>query len=463
MNVKFKKQDDKNEKFNIKIGKFDSFRDMFDAIPENFYNVTGFVFIMTMLFILFAEEIYRIFSIKQKYEIFNMSFFAIGAIAEVFAVVYVISLFYKKEKFSFKRIIKNNIWDILLFVMLIWSAVSSLTAENKYISMKGTWYRKDGFYTYLIYAAMYVCGKAVTSDRFKKYILRTFGIVCTFLSVFTLLQYNGYLNNLLGKYAENLDIWTEYASIFYNTNHYAYFMTLALMALAGLIIIEKKLMHKALFLAMFVYNLWALIINDTFGGYIAVIAGIVFLSVILLVNNRKYLVSVIIVCMTFVITSVCIDLKTHTVSANFGITYTDAKTGISNDAGGSSRIGLWKQAFKFMKDKPVFGYGPDGLYSKYYEAGFTNDRPHNEFIQHAVFLGVPAALMYIGALISLFIYCIKRLKKLNVLLLVTGGMVFAYVVSSFFGNTMYYTAPYYFMTLGLLSSCHREECEHREE
>ena len=459
MKIKVEKKANKGskEKINIKIGKYDSISDIFKSIPDNFWNIGGFIFMMLMLLILCAEEVYRLFSMTQKYGIFNISFFFIGSIAEIFATLYIFSQFYKEEKFSLKKILKNNVWDILLFAMLIWSAVSTYTADNLYVATKGTWYRKDGFYTYLIYAAMYVCGKAVTSDRFRRYILRTFSTVCTLLSLWVLFQYNGHIYNMFGRYAHNMDIWTKYASIFYNTNHYAYFMTLAIMAMVGLIIIEEKLIYKVIFLAMFVFNLWALIINDTFGGYIAVMAGIIFVSIIFIIKDRKKLVPIILICLTFIITSVCVDAKTHILSNDFGVTYGDAKAGISNDAGGTSRIGLWKQAFRFMKDRPVFGYGPDGLWSLYYEKGFSSDRPHNEFIQHAVYLGIPAALMYIGAILSLFIYCIKRIKKLNVLMLTIGGMVCAYLVSSFFGNTRYYTAPYYFMTLGMLSACHRKD------
>ena len=166
MKIKVEKKANKGskEKINIKIGKYDSISDIFKSIPDNFWNIGGFIFMMLMLLILCAEEVYRLFSMTQKYGIFNISFFFIGSIAEIFATLYIFSQFYKEEKFSLKKILKNNVWDILLFAMLIWSAVSTYTADNLYVATKGTWYRKDGFYTYLIYAAMYVCGKAVTSD-----------------------------------------------------------------------------------------------------------------------------------------------------------------------------------------------------------------------------------------------------------------------------------------------------------
>ena len=172
---------------------------------------------------------------------------------------------------------------------------------------------------------------------------------------------------------------------------------------------------------------------------------------IFIIKDRKKLVPIILICLTFIITSVCVDAKTHILSNDFGVTYGDAKAGISNDAGGTSRIGLWKQAFRFMKDRPVFGYGPDGLWSLYYEKGFSSDRPHNEFIQIAAEHGVPACLFYILGLITLMIHKIKNLKNESEYTIICGAIVFAYLISSMFGVMMFYTAVFYYTFLGMVS------------
>lgn len=438
--------------------KTSSFSDIYNRIPDKFYNRAGFTILIMMISILSVEELYRAFMPVPKWNVYMMFYYLVGAFGEVFSVLYIGSLFYKKERLSLKAVFKKNIWDIALLLMLVWGTISTILAEDKYIAMQGTWYRKDGYYAYLVYAAMYVCGKAITSEKLRLWVFRVLAVTCSLQSLITLLQYNHFLRNLAGdNYIEKLNGLTEYAGIFCNTNHFAYLMTICVMAMAGLVIIEKKNLNKILSLSLLAFNVWSLIINDTFGAYLAVLLGIIFLAIIFIIKNKKNILSVLAVFIVFAGVSLWMDSQIHTISANFGITYSDAKQGTSNDAGGSSRIGLWKQAIRFIEEKPVFGFGPDGLYSRYYEEGYFNDRPHNEFLQHAAFMGIPALIFYLVALIGIFIYCIKRIRKLNVCILVTGGMVFAYLISSFFGNTMYYTTPYYFMILGILSACHRKD------
>ena len=99
-----------------------------------------------------------------------------------------------------------------------------------------------------------------------------------------------------------------------------------------------------------------------------------------------------------------------------------------------------------IPDRPIFGYGPEGLTGDY-AAAVGVDRPHNELIQYAVFLGIPALLMYLSALITLFVRQWRNMKQLSGLTIVAAGVVVGYVTSSLFGNTMFNTVPYYWMML----------------
>ncbi|MBQ7775881.1 MAG: O-antigen ligase family protein, partial [Lachnospiraceae bacterium] len=115
---------------------------------------------------------------------------------------------------------------------------------------------------------------------------------------------------------------------------------------------------------------------------------------------------------------------------------------------GHGRMKLWKQSLKMIPARPIFGYGPehmDDVYSK--EMWIL--RPDNEFIQHAVFLGVPAALFYITALVWLFLHQWKHMKQLDRTILIAAGCVIAYLVSSMFGVTAFYTTPYLYLFWGM--------------
>ena len=96
--------------------------------------------------------------------------------------------------------------------------------------------------------------------------------------------------------------------------------------------------------------------------------------------------------------------------------------------------------------RPIFGYGPEQLDEELSEIMWV-DRPDNEFIQHAIFLGIPGLVYYLTALIWLFAHQWRVMKRLDATTLVAAGCVIAYLVSSMFGNTMFYTTPYFYMFL----------------
>lgn len=443
----------------VKSNKINSFQDVFDRVPEKFYERTGFVVVCLMIGLLLVEEVYRIFFDNKKIELYIKFFYLVGGIGEIFAVFYICSRFYQKKKFNIKNVIKANIWDIFLALLLMWSTIAAFLAEDRYLAMNGTSYRFDGLMTYFVYASMYVSAKAVQNEKLRIWILRGLGTMATLLSMFTLLQINMKLLLKMGKIGENIYRYGVYSSIFYNTNHFGYYLTVAIMALVALVLIEKKMLNKLLFLCMFGFNVWALLINNTFGCYLAVMFGIIFVGIVVTIKNKNNIKPIIALVVLFVVMSLMVNNYNHELQNNFGITYGQVSTDITNDAAGSGRMALWKQAVKYIGDKPVFGYGPEGLFMHYFNDGYLNDRPHNEYLQYAAFTGIPGLIFYMSGLAAMFIYCIKRLKKLKLITLTVGGIVFAYCVSAFFGNTMYYTASYYFIVLGMLSNCHLDKEE----
>lgn len=115
---------------------------------------------------------------------------------------------------------------------------------------------------------------------------------------------------------------------------------------------------------------------------------------------------------------------------------------------------LWKACLKMIPESPILGYGPEQLNEKYAGelggvlAGGT-DRPENEYIQYMVFMGIPGFAMYIGALISMMICQLKKIKKLELITIASAGCALAYAAGACFGNSMYYTTPYFYMFLGM--------------
>ena len=78
-----------------------------------------------------------------------------------------------------------------------------------------------------------------------------------------------------------------------------------------------------------------------------------------------------------------------------------------------------------------------------------SDRPHNEFLQYSAFFGIPATVFYVAGILAIYLKALKNKYKLDIYAKASLITAFAYLVSSLFGNTMYYTTPYLFILLGI--------------
>ena len=396
------------------------------------------IILFTLITALFLEQLGQNF-LYQKFnfiiDIFGYFQGSFLYICGSLAIIISIFILYKSIK---NKTFKPAKWDLCFMLLLGWGLISTLLAEDKELAIIGS-HRMDGYFSYLIYAAIYIGVRTLKSEKIRLNIIRYFSLISTFLC------YDLIVNDKI-------------TSIFFNQNHFGYLLTLSTMLLSGLFIYEKKIYIKVMYTVMFIINIVTLINVDTFGSYLGVLFGMLFTLILVLITKKeKFLVvSTVIALVFFVLVSIAVDSQTKILSQNFNIFGSDVKKISTNaedvDQAGSYRIALWKRSLEYIKEKPIFGYGPEGVYYDWlsYE-DVPNDRPHNEYLQAALFMGIPAAIFYLAGLILLFVYCIKNRKQLPSYAIISGTAVFAYCISAFFGNTMYYTTPYFFMILGMLS------------
>ena len=395
-----------------------------------------------ILFILIAALLIEQLGQNFLYQKFDILIDIIGNlhgtiyyIAGILAIIFAILILYKSIK---NKEFKPQKWDICFILLLIWALFSVIFAEDKEWAIIGS-HRMDGYFSYLIYASVYIGVRTLKSDKVRLWLIRFFAVVATSLC----------MDFVFGG---------SITSIFFNQNHFGYLLTLSSMLLCGLFIYESKLYFKILYILMFCLNVYTLINVDTFGSYLAVLFGIIFTIILMLISKKEknYIIGTLIAFIFFALISIYVDSQTHILRNNFNVFGSDIEklaTGApDSDSAGSFRIKLWKHAFSYIKEKPLFGYGPEGTYTSWFfedEVGY--DRPHNEYIQCALFMGIPGTVFYITGLIFLFVYCIKNRKQLPSYAIISGITVFAYCISAFFGNSMFYTTPYFFMMLGMLS------------
>lgn len=206
-------------------------------------------------------------------------------------------------------------------------------------------------------------------------------------------------------------------------------------------------------IASFAIMTAALVQNRSLGPYLAVIVGLLCSVVLGIAHNknlwRRLLIAVVVFCSLSVLMNAFSLGLSQDLRRLFGDIGNILRQTRDAPLAGSGRWKIWVNGLQFASEKPLFGYGPDNLGVRYAAAGINIDRPHNELIQFAASLGLPAVIFYLTALSGHFIGFFRRWRVVSLPLLMVFCALITYLVSSFFGNTMYYTTPYFFLVLGL--------------
>ncbi len=368
---------------------------------------------------------------------------------------------------AIKQVVKNHKWFFLTLTFIVWMFLSffvngrHLQLDWFYYSLFGTLNRNEGIFTRAMQMMLLVGLALVKNPKKKERVVQVVLAESVYLAIPLLAQHWSGIAKLFGLSKNEAFVYmSEYGlhcSIFQHVNHYGYYLCMAVMLSVGMLYQAKQVKGMMLYGIAFVINLTALVINNTFGSWLASLISLVALIVLFVaVKGRKVLVKGLILLAAFVVISSAVPTDTTSVWGQVGGLTSDVKDVASDsenaDEAGSGRWKVWKIAAKNIVEKPVFGGCEDCLIYAYLEEGYlTLNRPANEYLQYAAFYGIPALLMYVGILIWIFIKKLKNIHKLPDIVLVLGGAVIAYAISACFGNTTLYTTWDFFVLLGLLA------------
>ena len=330
--------------------------------------------------------------------LFLMYITILGLATLVFVLLYSYMIYRVNGNNYFRKSLAKRPWNLAFLAMLIWGLLASLLANDLMLAFYGTTYRNDGFFTYCIYAAIYCCAQINRNENLRKKVLQCFILSSLLLCLITILQYFNYSTAFLGiYYQERLLTNLKYAAIFYHPNHYGYYLTMIIAVSASLYWQTKRTPSQILYLFIFTINTWCLVINNTFGCYLAVIF-ICFAGALLVHRKNPELskTKCLIPLMLFILLTIS---SSQIVTNNFQVLSTDLKNiAVDNSSAknaGSKRWELWTNGLDMLKAKPIFGYGPENLENEYLVRDIDQDRPHNEYLQHALFLVAYLHLFFI--------------------------------------------------------------------
>lgn len=243
-----------------------------------------------------------------------------------------------------------------------------------------------------------------------------------------------------------------YSAVFYNPNHYGYYLSFTILLSAGAAAWSERLAWRIIGWISYAVQLVVLILNNTLGSYLAVFAGMILVCIMERIVRQKLSRRTILLFCSFFVISILVTLFNADILNSileFGF---DIRRLFGDDPdklnAGTGRAILWYYTLIYISEKPLLGYGVEGIADRL-SRDCELTRPHNVYMEFAAFFGVPAALCFITGIFHNFLNGLKQKLSLDIDTMTALAATFSFAFSALFGISIFYTTPYFFMLIGL--------------
>ena len=438
---------------------------------EKLITIRDIIIVILLLLWMIMPVLQTFNVIYETIELDKWYFTLMKTIGGVGIALAVISIYDKIKHSENKKQYLKELIPIFLFILyMIWTLIACYKSTFPERAFNGTSYRKEGYFMYINYAGYFLCAFLLQNKTYRKILLNIFLMVTIFLIVISRATLGG---KILPQYFVNNEIED---SVFHQFNHYGYYLTMALICSLGLFLKEKNKSLKIFYVLVYTVIVYATIYNNTFGCYLAVCIFLIMYAIYALLKktDRKLIFTAIAIftilsCVTFQdgknvayknLSEFAFDIKSI-ITKILNLDVEDEEMEENFESAGTDRMKLWVNGIKFIQKKPIIGYGPETLRHQYLiNSRIDQDRPHNLIIYLACVSGIPGMLLYMTAVGIIVAKGIKKLLSENKDGTIYLIIIITYLISSMFGNSMYYTSPYFFIFLGGLMNWnlnHKEE------
>lgn len=376
-----------------------------------------------------------------------LKFITLVSVGAILLVLFLIN--YKSIKIDKKDVL------ILIFAMLIF--ISTMLSSDIHTSIFGAKKRYEGMLSLFSYIIIYLCVKRFFKYKNTKTLLVILYILFILVGILGIAQY--YI-----KLPEIKLFSKGVAGTFGNTNFMGNFLSIGIPVFSMVYILKNRKLSLLTSLIIF----FGIIACGARSSWLAFATFfIILLAYLIQTKNKEYIkrTGILLVCFTLIFTYLFTaknsftKSKINAVKSDITVATTE---GITNKMG-SGRIQIWKITIELIKKYPIFGVGTDNL-KKGIRDNLTEesidfmlrtkqqiDKAHNEYLQYAVTLGIPAMLIYIGFVLLVLKDNIKEIETNN-MKLILYLIVVSYLVQAFFNISTIGIAPLFWMALGLLDS-----------
>lgn len=342
-------------------------------------------------------------------------------------------------------------WCVVAFALLV--LLSYLRSIDQGQSFWGERYQRQGVFATVLYVAFYALSRSVidTADRLQV-AARAAAVGGIPVALYALAQRTG-----LDPLWDDIPGGRVFSTIGQTNSLGAYLVTVIPISLGAALAARRA--SLAYWMA-FALQITALVLTESRGGYLGMLAGIAVLAALVARQYRRSWSEVAAVSTAAALVLVIVAFNVPGLSERSEQAWTRARSADEWTTGSiRNHLDLWTVAGHVIADNPLLGTGPDTfplVFGDYRddvlpEASATRLRvyrvesPHNIVLAHAAGSGIPAAalllVVFVGPVIALATRADRRPRPLDgavpagVGAGVVGGLVASMFITADFGTT----------------------------
>jgi putative inorganic carbon (HCO3(-)) transporter len=360
-----------------------------------------------------------------------------------------------------KRILSIEI-IALIFICLV--GISSLFSVNKTISVFGSGARFEGLLTLISYCSIFLFSYRLMSAKHVNKILPGMVVVSVLVSIYGILQHYS-LDFLPRRRNLSFDYDRSY-SFFDNPNFFGSYTVLVITLTLTLFLIAAKKKSAIFLYTTTCITFSAMLFSSTRSSWVGLFIGILLLTGFLVRKRRDLWKRWSILLLTLSVIFLFINaIEKGGYLERLGTTFGDSYKVVTHKGTGqegSYRLFIWNKAFPLLGKYYLTGSGPDTFRyvfpneDKEKKKIFGNiivDKAHNEYLQMAITLGIPALLTYLVLVFMVLKRAFQAAKKVmgNEKIILYGliSTICGYLVQAFFNISVVPVAPLYWSLLGI--------------
>ena len=363
----------------------------------------------------------------------------------------------------------NKAVTVFLFFYCSSAVISTLLSIDRNLSLRGDIWRYEGVFTLLAYAALVIIFSGLIESRLQAEQLLKWLLVSTFLvALYGIMQYLGF--NPTKHFIPSLNNDTVIGSTIGNGNFLGKFLVLTGPLFAGYCLFKNEKKIYTLCLTAFFIILIALVLSMARASWLGfACASMLFFFLVYRygsADQKKHtaffgaaIAGALLVLGIFAASG----LGSFNLSAKLAAKVRSA-VNVQQGHGSATRLFVWAKTMPLIRERPLFGYGPDthekvykGFnleYCKRFNDWVVIDRAHNNYIDITIAQGLFGLFSYCGLIGSFLFYVWQRIKNertkpQRMLLCAVFSGYIGYMVNDFFSFSIVSVSPTFWALIGL--------------